>query len=65
MKGTGQRRDGVSDVVPRSATDKDIARVKQDYKNCAKRAKRAGFDGVELHAGYGYLLDQFLRDGAN
>jgi 2,4-dienoyl-CoA reductase-like NADH-dependent reductase (Old Yellow Enzyme family) len=39
--------------------------VKQDFKNCAKRAKRAGFDGVELHAGYGYLLDQFLRDGTN
>jgi N-ethylmaleimide reductase len=39
--------------------------VKQDFKNCAKRAKRAGFDGVELHAGYGYLLDTFLRDGTN
>lgn len=36
-----------------------------DYLNCAKRAKRAGFDGIELHCGYGYLLDCFLRDGTN
>lgn len=37
----------------------------QDYVEGAKRAVRAGFDGVEIHAANGYLLDQFLRDGAN
>jgi N-ethylmaleimide reductase len=31
----------------------------------AENAKAAGFDGVELHGATGYLLDQFLRDGAN
>ena len=49
----------------RAATTDDIARVLDDYSNAARNAKRAGFDGVQLHAANGYLIDQFLRDGAN
>ncbi len=37
----------------------------EDYRKAAERAKAAGFDGVELHAGNGYLPDQFLQDGIN
>ena len=43
----------------------DIATIVDDYRAAAARALRAGFDGVELHAANGYLLDQFLQDGSN
>ncbi|KQN35630.1 alkene reductase [Sphingomonas sp. Leaf407] len=49
----------------RAATLDDIARVLDDYSRAARNAKAAGFDGVQLHAANGYLIDQFLRDGAN
>jgi N-ethylmaleimide reductase len=52
-------------VVPREATKEDIEKVLEDYKKASINAKKAGFDGVELHAAHGYLLDQFLRDGTN
>lgn len=44
---------------------KDFENVKAEYKQAAERAKRAGFDGIQMHCGYGYLLDSFLRDGVN
>jgi N-ethylmaleimide reductase len=52
-------------VVPRALGVAEIAAIVQDYANAARRARVAGFDGVEIHAANGYLPDQFLRDGAN
>jgi N-ethylmaleimide reductase len=43
----------------------DIARLLKDYELAAQNAKAAGFDGVEIHAANGYLLDQFLQDKTN
>jgi N-ethylmaleimide reductase len=52
-------------VAPRALETEEIARVVADFAHAAKRAKEAGFDGVELHGANGYLIDQFLRDGSN
>jgi N-ethylmaleimide reductase len=43
----------------------EIAGIVEDYRKAAERAKAAGFDGVELHGGNGYLPAQFLEDGSN
>jgi N-ethylmaleimide reductase len=43
----------------------EIRGIIEDYRKAAERAKTAGFDGVELHSGNGYLPDQFLQDGVN
>jgi len=43
----------------------EIAGIVDDYRKAAVRAKQAGFDGVELHAANGYLIDQFLQNGCN
>ncbi len=43
----------------------EIAGIVKDYRKAAERAMAAGFDGVELHSGNGYLPDQFLQDGSN
>ena len=43
----------------------EIPGIIEEYRKAAARAKEAGFDGVELSAGNGYLLDQFLQDGNN
>ena len=43
----------------------EIAEIVQDYRKAAERAMDAGFEGVELHAANGYLMDQFLQDGSN
>ena len=51
---------------PHSALElREIANIIADYRKAAECAKAAGFDGVELHAGNGYLPDQFLQDGSN
>ena len=51
---------------PHRALDLDeIAGIVDDYRQAAVQAKRAGFDGVELHAANGYLIDQFLQNGCN
>ncbi|MES1152269.1 MAG: alkene reductase [Dongia sp.] len=49
----------------RPLTPEEIPGVIEDYRRAAKNAIAAGFDGVELHAANGYLVDQFLRDGTN
>ena len=51
--------------TPRALDTSEMARIVDDYRKAAINAKRAGFDGIELHAANGYLLDQFLRDGSN
>jgi N-ethylmaleimide reductase len=50
---------------PRALETDEIAGILSDYSHAAESAKRAGFDGVEIHAANGYLIDQFLRDGTN
>src|ERR1700689_462945 len=51
---------------PHRALDiREIPGIVEDYRRAAECAKAAGFDGVELHAGNGYLPDQFLQDGIN
>lgn len=49
----------------RELSVEEIARVVEDYRKAAENAKRAGFDGVQLHGANGYLVDQFLRDSTN
>ncbi len=51
--------------APRALTLAEIPDIIEQYRRGAAHAKEAGFDGVELHGANGYLLDQFLRDGAN
>ncbi len=52
-------------VTPRELRDDEIPGIIAGFKQAAVNAKAAGFDGVEVHAANGYLLDEFLRDGAN
>jgi N-ethylmaleimide reductase len=49
----------------RAATTDEIRRIIGDYVRAARNAIAAGFDGVQVHGANGYLVDQFLRDGAN
>ncbi len=57
---------GFDDVsTPRALAIDEIEGIVRDYAKAAANAKRAGFDGVEIHGANGYLIDQFLRDGAN
>jgi len=52
-------------VVPRPLEISEIQAITEQYKQSAIRAKAAGFDGVELHAANGYLIDQFLQTSTN
>ncbi|WP_312252107.1 alkene reductase [Stenotrophomonas sp.] len=57
---------GFEDVsAPRALAINEIPALIEDYRIAARNAIAAGFDGVEVHAANGYLIDQFLRDGSN
>jgi len=52
-------------VTPRALELEEIAGIVADYRRGADNALAAGFDGVEIHAANGYLIDQFLQDSTN
>jgi N-ethylmaleimide reductase len=57
---------GMVEVLePRALTGDEIPGIVEQYRQGALNAKRAGFDGVEIHAANGYLLDQFIRSQSN
>lgn len=51
--------------TPRAMTENDIAHAVNEYAKSAQLAIKAGFDGVELHAANGYLIEQFLNANVN
>jgi N-ethylmaleimide reductase len=51
--------------IPRPLDADEITAVVEDYRRAAGRAKTAGFDGIEIHAANGYLIDQFLQSRTN
>ncbi len=58
--------DGPQDCPePRALEIAEIKDIINDYVQATENAKKAGFDGVEIHAANGYLIDQFIRDGSN
>jgi len=52
-------------VTPRALTLDEIPELVEAYRRGAENARRAGFDGVEIHGANGYLLDQFLQTNSN
>ncbi|WP_291012282.1 alkene reductase [Hydrogenophaga sp.] len=62
-------KDGVPTFVdtsePRALKAEEIPGIVQNYRHAAENAISAGFDGVEVHAANGYLIDQFLKTGSN
>ena len=50
---------------PRALEENEMPRIVADYVHASRLAMEAGFDGVEIHAANGYLLDQFLKTGSN
>jgi len=52
-------------VTPRALETSEIPGIVDEYRHAAALAIEAGFDGVEIHAANGYLIDQFVRDGSN
>jgi N-ethylmaleimide reductase len=52
-------------VTPRALDTNELPGLVAQYRAGAQNAKAAGFDGIEVHAAHGYLLDQFLRDSTN
>lgn len=61
---TGTRR-FVDCETPRALRRDEVPGVVDEYRHAARRARQAGFDGVEIHGANGYLVDQFLRSTTN
>lgn len=58
--------EGFQDIpTPRALETAEIPGIVEEFRQAAVNARAAGFDGVEIHGANGYLLDQFLEDGAN
>ena len=51
--------------MPRALRTDEIPGIIEDYRNAARKASAAGFDGVEVHSANCYLLEQFIRDSTN
>lgn len=51
--------------TPHALTHEDITGIIADFRHGAENARKAGFDGVQLHSANGYLIDQFLQDSTN
>jgi N-ethylmaleimide reductase len=51
--------------TPRALETDEIPGIVRDYREAARRAKQAGFDGIEIHSANGYLIDQFLQSKTN
>lgn len=66
IRGTFSTADGPRPFpVPRALGHDEIPGLVAAFGRAARAAMEAGFDGVEIHAAQGYLIDQFLRDGSN
>ena len=52
-------------VTPRALETKEVEEIVVQFRKGAENARRAGFDGVEIHGANGYLIEQFLRDATN
>jgi N-ethylmaleimide reductase len=58
--------EGLKDIpTPRALETNELPGIVEEFRQGARNAKAAGFDGVEVHGANGYLLDQFLEDGTN
>ncbi len=51
--------------TPRELATEEIPEIVKQFRQGAENAQIAGFDGIELHGAFGYLIDQFLQDGSN
>ncbi len=58
-------RAGVAEYLPKEMTQTDIQRIIDSFAMSALRAKKAGYDGVEIHSAHGYLLNQFFSPLTN
>lgn len=65
-EGKAYTEKGFKDLLtPRALSSAEITGIIEQYVHAARTAKAAGFDGIELHAANGYLIDQFIRDKTN
>ncbi|KAJ6763522.1 putative proteinDH OXIDOREDUCTASE-RELATED [Salix purpurea] len=57
--------EGMEFTPPRRLRTDEIPQIVDDFRIAARNAIEAGFDGVEIHGGLGYLIDQFMKDQVN